>query len=265
MAEEGGAGAKAESGASAASPLKPGDEGYVPPKDEKEFVPKTQFLAALHNANQKYDALARQFEELKAQGSKPAESAKRYTIAELNAAVRAEQITQGQADELYAKQTREDLKDEVTREVLSTVNSEARQERVGVDLSEYKRLAPEIMDEGSEVRAKVAEEFQYLVGIGQPRTLQTELAAIRAVLGPLEKLRVARSARREEESHEETGGGGESRNSRKAKSLVDTLTAREKDYYDGMIKKGQYKDWKAVEAELQFARPETRRKAGARV
>jgi hypothetical protein len=232
-------------------------------KDKKESVPLSQFLAAIESANQKNARLEAQIEELKKE--KPIETTKRYTRTDLNAAVAAGQITEVQADELYANQVREDTKKEVTQEVLSVVQAQATQERIVTDLAEYKRLAPEILDDSSDVRKKIVEEFNDLVLAGLPKNLATERAAIRAVLGPLEKLKVARSARRDDESYEETGSGGGGGGNRTPKSLKDTLTPREKDYYEGMIKKGMYPDWKAVESELSFARPEVRRKAGARV
>lgn len=254
------------SGAPEDSKLKPGDEGYVPPNDKEEFVPKKQFLAALASANTKYDVLLGKFEQLQAQKPpKGDDEPKVYTRAELSAAVEAKQITVEQSDEIWATQIERRVTAKVTRDVLGSVDSDARQGRVAADLFTYKELAPEILEADSEVRQKIATEYRYLTGTGLPANTTTELAAVRAVLGPIEKLKVARSARDTREFHEESGGGGEGRNRGAPKTLVETLTAREKDYYDGMIKKGMYKDWKAVEAELAFSRPEIRRKAGARV
>ena len=88
--------------------------------------------------------------------------------------------------------------------------------------------------------------------------LATELAAIREVLGPIERLKTARSARRETESHEETGGGGGGGEGRKAKTGWDALDSRQKAHYERMIAQGMYKDKKAVEEELKFARPRAR-------
>ncbi len=219
-------------------------------KETKETVPMTQFLAALNSANKKYDALAAKFDAL--QQPVVQQEAKRFTRAELKAAVTAGQVTDDQAEELWIKQVQEDVTANVTRTVLETVGSGTKQERVSTDLSEYKRLAPEILDESSEKRAAIATEYQYLLSIGHKQSLETELVACRSVLGPLEKLKVARSARRDAETHEETGGGGESRQRSSAKTGWDSLTARQKDYYEGQIKNGQYKDKKAVETELDF-------------
>ena len=223
-----------------------GDSG----KEKKDFVPKDQFLAAIASANRKNDALAAELAELKK--VKTVEPPKRYTRADLNAAVTAGQRTDAQADELLAKQIKEDTKNEVTQEVLSTVKAEAAQQKVVSDLAEYKRLAPEILDEDSDTRKKIGEEYRDLVDAGMPNNLATERAAIRAVLGPLEKLKVAKSARRDDEHHEETGG--RSSGNRTPKNKVEGLSARQKEFYDSKIKLGVYKDWKEVEAELAYSR-----------
>lgn len=232
----------------------------------EKTISESQLKAILRSSNEKYERVASELAELKAAKAAPAqlEPEKRFTKVELKAAVTAGQVTEEQADALWEKQLRQDVAADVRREVLQAVGANTRQERVTKDLAEYKRLAPEILDESSDKRRAIAEEFQYLTGIGQAKSLETELAAIRAVLGPIDKLTVARSARRESEQDEQTGGG-ESRQRGAAKTQVETLTAREKDYYDTQIKKGVYKDWKQVESELAYARPEVRRKAGARV
>jgi hypothetical protein len=65
MPKEAGAQEDAGGGAPAGESLKPGDPGYVAPKDgDKDFVPKAQFLAALKSANEKYHALEVQLAEM---------------------------------------------------------------------------------------------------------------------------------------------------------------------------------------------------------
>ena len=126
------------------------------------------------------------------------------------------------------------------------------------------------MDEGSELRDKIKAEFNYLVrDLGEPGTgpdlIKTQLKAIRAVLGPLDKLEKASSARRAQESHEEGGSGGGKPNNPgggSSKKLVDHLKGEAKDYYANLVKKGVYKDWDAVEKELKYARPSVRQRLG---
>lgn len=225
-------------------------------KQDKDVVPKSQFLAAIRSGNEKYERLAAELAELKANKNKSqeAETPQKFTSAQLNAAVAAGQITADQKDEILTRQIREEVTAEVTRSVLNTVGSSETQRRVDSDLSEYKRLAPEIMDTSSETRGKVADAYRQMIGDGLPQGLATELAAIRVVLGPLEKLKVARSARNGSEYHEETGGGDSGQGQRREKSAFDSLTPREKDYYTKMIEKGMYKDMKEVKEVLKHKR-----------
>lgn len=270
MAEEGAH--SADDGATAGGSDDSGSKKFVPPSDGS-WIPKVRHDEAV---NAERARLARVEAELaalrQAQQKTVDQPAKRYAKAELDAAVAASQITSAQADEIWATQIREDAKREAKAEVLGAVRAERAQERVDTDLEEYKRLDPTIMEEGSETRTRVREEFEYLgsmghaTAAGDPRTLQTQLLAIRAVLGPIDKLRTAKSARRETESHEETGGStGASQRRQGPKTAWDALEERQKTYYETAIRNGLYKDKAAVEAELKYTRkPNSPRRSGAR-
>lgn len=241
--------------------------------DDGEFVPVGRLKAALSAQERKHesamDAMRAEFEAFKAgaqSGSPQQGQPKRYTRAELKAAVSAEQITQDQADDIWVKQAKEETRDEVLAAVRDDASRRTQQEQIDNDLTEYKRLAPEIKDKTSDKFEQISAEFQYLCKRGSPNNLATELAAIRAVLGPLDKLKTAKAERRAENHEEQSGGEGKGDKQQKAgKKLVDTLSPREKKHYEGMIDKGHYKDWADVEKELGFARPEVRRRQGARV
>lgn len=267
-------GAQPGDGAPGGGSGEPGSGKFVPPSDGS-WIPKVRHDEAVNAERGRVARLEAENAALRLAQQKPQEQdepAKRYTKAELNAAVQASQITAEQSDEIWAKQIREDAKREAKAEVLGTVRAERQQERIDQDLNEYKRLSPEIMEEGHETRQKIHDEFQYLVGLGHPgaandpRTLQTQLLAIRAVLGPLERLKTAKSARREAEAHEETGGNSGAAPRRQGpKTGWDSLDKRQKDYYEAAINKGMYKDRAAVEAELKYSRTAAAsRKAGAR-
>lgn len=241
--------------------------------DDGEFVPVGRLKAALAAQERKHgaaiDAMRAEFDAFKAgakSGSKDQQDqVKRYTRTELKAAVTAEQITQDQADDIWAKQVKEEARDEALAAVRDDASRRTQQEQIDNDLTEYKRLAPEIRDKSSDKFEQISAEFQYLVKRGSPNNLATELAAIRAVLGPLDKLKTAKAERRAENHEEQSGGEGKDKQQKTGKKLVDTLSPREKKHYEGMIDKGHYKDWGDVEKELGFARPEVRRRQGARV
>jgi len=243
-----------------------------PPKDDGEFVPKTQFIAALNSAERKREAevsrLSTELAELRAQvKARPADQPKRYTRAELNAAVAAGQVTQDAADAQYELQIQQDAEDRAHRVALNTVSTAERKRLVDSDIARYTAVAPEILDETHETRQRIKEEFNSLVALGDPGAgpegVVTQLKAIRAVLGPIARLEKARSGRFQHETHLETGGGGGAGGGRpKTGKLSDQLNAEAKRHYEKGIEQGRYKDWAAVEDELKYAKPATRQRFG---
>lgn len=248
-------------------------DGDGKPKDGEKVIPESRLKAALSNQRvsyeQKLNALRDELEAFKA-GMKAAtpekkpDAPKRYTRAELKVAVDANQITQEQADDILDRQLKAEAKEEATREALAVVSERQKKERVETEIAKYRRLKPEVMERGSEVRQRVAEEYRSLVEAGSPETEATELAALKVVLGPVEKLEKAAGARRSAD-HDEQGGGNDGRPKQKSGGkLVDNLPARDKDFYQKQIDRGEYKDWAAVETMLQkYASPTIRRRYGA--
>lgn len=245
-----------ESGSGAAGGDHEGDD------EPKDVVPKSQFLAALKSAEDKRErevaALRSEFDAKLADATKPkVEAPKVYTRADLKVMVDAGQITAEQADEQIEFQ----ISQRAAQVARDTVHQETQKGTVDSQLAEYKALAPELLNTGSEVYQKVKVEYDFLRSTGDPRNVVTELKAIRAALGPLDKLRAAKAGRTSHESTPELGGeGGEGRRSGEG-SLK--LSAKERKHYEKGIETGRYKDWKAVADELKFANPNTRRKHGA--
>ena len=198
------------------------------------------------------------------QQPKREEAPKRYTRKELNAAVEAGQISRDQADEVWDTQVRTEATEVAARTAREVVVGNATKERIDADLASYKRLKPEIMERGSETREQVQEEYNYLTARGAPKTEATELAAIRAILGPLEKLEKASTARRASESEQQGGGSGAPKGGSGGgqKQLHEHLSAENKAFYESGIKSGRYKDWAAVNAELKYASPNVRKRLG---
>jgi hypothetical protein len=254
-------------------------EGGSGKKGDEEFVPVSQLKAALKDQGERYQreigGLRAEFDAFKAgvgtggnARDDDSRQAKRYSKAELKAAVAAEQISQDQMDDIWERQIKAEAVAEATKAATDAVTRKATQESVDGDIARYSQLAPEILDEGSDERKRVREEFTYLVSKGQPRNVATELLAIRAVLGPLDKLERARSARRSEEHHQDVGGGGgggERKPKGGAALTYDSLTPREKAHYDKNMGPGKlYADKAAVNEELKFANTRIRAKYGAR-
>lgn len=252
-------------GATAGGSPKGGQDGA----GDGETVPKTQFIAALKSAERKREEevsrLQAQIDGLAAQvKAKPADAPKRYTRAQLNAAVAASEITQEQADAEIERQIREDARADGQRAAVETITAVERKKLVDSDIARYKAAAPEILDDAHETRGKIREEYQALIALGDdPKDVATQLKAIRAVLGPIDRLERSRSGRTQHETHRETGGGGGPAAGRqKTGKLSDQLNAEGREHYEKGIKQGRYKDWADVEAELKYAKPATRQRLG---
>jgi hypothetical protein len=185
-----------------------------------------------------------------------------YTRAELKALVENGQITQEQADDRWDRQREVQLRESARKEALDAVTGHATKERIDSDIAAYVRLRPEIKEAGSELREQIREEFKYLTSIGKPADTSTELAAIRAVLGPISKLEKAASAERSQESHQESGGGGSRPKGGAGKTLAEKLNPRYREHYEKGIQQGRYKDWKDVESELKYMTPKRRQEMG---
>lgn len=220
-------------------------------------MPKHRFLAAIQSANDKYAALEREFQELKAATKpKPAET-KEPTRAELLAAVKDGLLSQEHADAVWEKQ----IADRATAQALAATKQSSAVDRMMVkindELTNYKALVPAAWETGSPERKKVEAEFNHLVSLGHPSTTATEAAAMRAAFGDIAALKVAKSAKSgSKDSHQEVGGakpGAEGAGDGKG-DPVKGLDARKREYYEAGIKRGTYKDWNAVRDELKFAR-----------
>lgn len=237
-------------------------------KQGDEVVPKRQLIAAVNSAERKTEAEKARADALQAQlnemlAGKKGDQPKQYTRGELNAAVQSGQITQEAADQVWEDQIVARAEARATQVSLENVVRAQRKERVDSDISRYTALEPDILVEGSEIRNKVAKEFKFFIDLGDPRTPDTELKAIRAALGPIDQLELAKSGTSHYDTHRETGDSGGS--GRKAKKFEDMLSPRERAYYQKGIDSKRYKDWDEVKKEVSFANPNTRRKHGVAV
>lgn len=233
-------------------------EPAAPAKSPKDgdWIPKSQFLAALQSANSKYDALEAEVRALKAAPAKEAPP-KPPTRTELLALVDAGTITQAVADAEWERQIIAKVKGEVG---VATASMSVAQ-RVDADLAEYKKIAGDAWVAGSPERTKVEAAYRRLVSRGLPETASTELTALENVFGDIDALRESKKARTgPAEQHSETGGArGASGGGSPKDEAVKGLTAREKAHYERLIQSGVYKGWKAVKEERDAY---AKRKAG---
>lgn len=234
--------------------------------DRKGWIPREQFDQLVATVASTAQSVAELATAVKGQKPEPKkeELPKTLTRVDLRAAVEKQQLTQEEADNIWDRQLIEQAKLAGREEARTTLSVTQSGQRIDADLRQYRAAVPNAWKEGTEERAKVSEEFRYLVSIGQPDSKETELAAMRSVFGPVEKLDKARS-KPSVEADEQSGALGESEPGKK-QDVVKGLSAREKDYYGDQIKKGRYKDWNEVGKELEkYGNPALRRKMGARV
>lgn len=239
--------------------------------DGEESIPRSRFVAALNNATDKYSALETKYKALESRLAQSATTPppREFARSELLAAVDKGQMTLEQADAVWEKQ----IITRATNEARTVAGQELSQRevarRVDAEMRRYKELVPGVMQEGSKERERVSAEYRFMVSLGSPEGRETELAALRAVYGSTEKIERARGADTALDSEQQSGGagGGTGRDdaANKGGDLARTLTARERDFYQKQIDGGRYKDWAAVNEELKFANPATRRKMGAKV
>lgn len=253
-----------------------GDDGEKKPDSKKdddgeEQVPRSRLVAALKDQEARLSGqITALRDELAKSKEKPADKPQAVSRADLLAAVDEGKMSLAQADQVWEKQ----ITDRATQQATAAASQEASHReakgRIDDELRRYKEAIPAAWRDGSDERSKVVDEYRHLVSIGMPDATQTELAALRAVYGPIEKIQKSRSqSQRAVEAEEQSGGGGDTDDATRGKgsnyALVKTLSAREKEHYDAQIKAKRYKDWSEVEAELKYANQATRRRMGAKV
>ena len=192
-------------------------------------------------------------ERLAAKEAAKAEAQPKYTWDQLQAAVDAGQITMGKALEIRDQQLYDRWeKDQQAREQKHRVLSD-----VSVEMNEYKRLVPNASVPGTDERQKVEREYGYLVKrLGEPtsreQALSMELAAARAAFGDLDTLKTKQTLASKplpKESYMETSGSKKQMQDTK-KDFRSTLTSREVQHYERMMRQGRYPGgWSEVQKE----------------
>lgn len=243
---------------------KDGGKPDDPPRDEKgKFIPKVRLDEVLAEARSAKEALAQerearirleeQVKAMQAAAKTPTQPQKVYTRAELNQMVEEGKISREQAED-YLDQVRElRLREAISKELAERDAQRERVARVKTELQRYKELVPEVMKAGTEEREQVTQEFNYLVSLGQPNDATTELAALRAVFGPVEKLERKKQMRGERERFQESGGrrddGGGA-----PKGKEPDLPSRYREHYQRLIDRGIYKGWDDEQLQKELKR-----------
>lgn len=179
-----------------------------------------------------------------------------YSVSELDAAVANNQITMQQRDQIFAQQIERKAAQAARAEATQIIETTTRENSLDSELQQYASVSRELTQEGSPLRQRVASEFEYLVQRGAPRDLSTELAAVRAVMGPIERARSYAQGRTRgaDMSQDSYGGRPLSPRERRMEDQFSRLSPQQKQFYEKHIQSGLYADKAAVLAELNYRR-----------
>lgn len=201
-----------------------------------------------HGLERELSELKGELQALKSTSQAPAQTM--YTRQQLEAFVDAGQMSKEQADTVYETQLREQVSRDALKQATDVVTQSNRERDVLAQIERYKEAIPDVMSAGTDARNRVEQEFQYLVGLGDTPNQATELKALRAVYGPVERL--AGKGEPARETHQDTGGGkdDESDNGMRKDGIPKGLTAAQREYYRPLIGR-VYKSWGDVQEELK--------------
>lgn len=178
-----------------------------------------------------------------------------YSLTDLDNAVINGQITQTQRDTIWASQIERKAVEKAQSAAMQTVETHVRENTLDTQLQQYAQVAPDVIRDGSPLRQRVASEFEFLVSNGAPRNLTTELAAVRAVMGPLDRAKQhAQGRRRGPDMGADSFGASMSPMERRAEDAFSRLDPQKQQHYQKLINNGVYANKQSVLQELNWRR-----------
>ena len=208
---------------------------------------------------------------------KPAEQ--EFTWPQLQQMIDDGKVTLAQALEYRETKVAQRVTADAEARVRATQSATQKQAFVEQELRRYAEAIPSLSNLTSEERQRAEREFQFVLsvdGLDSAESLSPsdrrryELKALRAAFGSVETATASRATDRETRANRETymetaTGGGGTATATKGKDPLKGITAREREHYERMIRKGRYSDpkysdpWDEVRAELAFEPPRRRR------
>lgn len=181
---------------------------------------------------------------------------KEYSVSELDAAVMQGTITQTQRDQIWSQQIERKAMRQAEQVASQIVETQVAEQNLDQQLKQYASANPDVMREGSSLRQKVAAEYQYLVEQGAPANMTTELAAVRSVMGPIERIRQHQQGRtRGADAMSDTYGSQPmSPKQRREEDAWSRLEPSKRAHYERLIQAGVYAGRGAALAELSWRR-----------
>lgn len=234
-------------------------------QNQEQTIPKwrlDQVLGEVRQLKEQNENLAKQNEQT---ASKPQE----FTTAQLDQFVEEGKITQTQATEQIVKQAKSQSDVETNKLIEDRVSQGVRETKLNAEMDAYMAKVPSLSDQSSDAFARVSTEYNYQTDIlgSKPDTIETQLASIRSVFGPVESLGANKKSSASFESHQETGSsGGDQELHGDDKDLGwNDLSSPMREHYTDAIKAGRYEDRKAVLEEVnEFGNPIVLRRHGTR-
>ena len=163
------------------------------------------------------------------------------TREQLQAAVDEGTITQAQADQETARQMREELRTDLTKDLRAEQAATQQQAALQAEFDRYVAARPDLKVDGSPDLATAMSEVAALVKLGHPNTLLTEVTALRKVFGPSE--RIVETTRQTRETHQESVGVGHDPAGKGGSGWKKGLSSRQVAAFEAELNKkgGQYK------------------------
>ena len=228
-----------------------GSSGDASPDKEREA-----YRTGMHAEREKRQASEQREAELRGRLSALEESASRgdsrettFTRAQLDAAAADGRITEAEAERIYESQMERRISERVT----AAVEESTAANGVVSEIQSYKTAIPGLAVRGSDEFAKVASEFEWMRRNGQPDNVSTELAAMRSVFGPPDKLKVDKG-KPVLQTHEEgdSGSGGGNETPANKDGWPKDMKADTRRYYEGQINQGIIPDIAAAKTEWSY-------------
>ena len=174
-----------------------------------------------------------------------ADEPKRYTRAQLRAAVEEGKITEAEMDAVIERQMEEKITDKLSKQLNEDRKVEAASQAADVLMRRYKAAVPDLLDKSTDTFGKVKKEFQALLALGyDSNDLRTELLAVKAAIGDIDALE-KKPKERDRETHQETGGRDAEAPDvdRRTDGIPKGLSGAQRQHYQRLIDNGMYKGW----------------------
>lgn len=162
--------------------------------------------------------------------------------AELRLLVDEGKITQDEMDSEVERQ----MEMRVEQRVASVQDTKSRAVKINTEIDQYMKRVPDLDDPTSDNHKRVTAEFKALRERDFPNDATTELAALRAVLGDLDKIKIPETGHKDREVDTTTHSSSGSDESYKKESGPGPLEGLKPDfveYYTEGIKAGRYTGW----------------------